>query len=87
MFDYLAGRLRQLRITQDELGYELNLCSTAVSHRMTGRTEWSLNEMYKVLELCRAEPAELHIYFPPETVKKGCSKKKNNGRRDNRVSA
>ena len=70
MFDYLAGRLRQLRITQDELGYELNLCSTAVSHRMTGRTEWSLDEMYKVLDLCRAEPAEMHIYFPRSTAKK-----------------
>lgn len=70
MFDYLAGRLRQLRITQDELGYELELCSTAVSHRMTGRTEWSLDEMYKVLDLCRAEPAEMHIYFPRSTAKK-----------------
>ena len=87
MFDYLAGRLRQLRITQDELGYELELCSTAVSHRMTGRTEWSLNEMYKVLELCRAEPTELHIYFPPETVKKSRERKKSEGRRGNRASA
>lgn len=87
MFDYLAGRLRQLRITQDELGYELELCSTAVSHRMTGRTEWSLGEMYKVLEICRAAPEELHIYFPNETGKKKRNEKETSGRGGVRASA
>ena len=71
MYDYLAGRLRQLRITQDELGYELGLCNTAVSHRMTGRTAWNIEEMYIVLDVCQAQPEELHIYFPPVAKKKG----------------
>lgn len=66
MYRYLAGRLKQLGILQEDLGYALGLCGTAVSHRMTGRTAWNIDEMYKVLEICRAKPEELHIYFPPK---------------------
>ena len=63
MYRYLAGRLKQLGILQEDLGYALGICGTAVSHRMTGRTAWNIDEMYKV---CRAKPEELHIYFPPK---------------------
>lgn len=67
MYRYLSGRLRQLGLKQSDLGYALGLGATAVSHRMTGRTPWGIDEMYKVLELCQASPEELHIYFPPPT--------------------
>ena len=66
MYRYLAGRLKQLGILQEDLGCALGLCGTAISHRMTGRTAWNVEEMYKVLEICRAQPEELHIYFPPK---------------------
>lgn len=66
MYRYLAGRLRQLGLQQEDLGFALGLCSTAISHRMTGRTAWNIDEMYKVLEVVRAKPEELHIYFPPK---------------------
>ncbi len=64
-YDYLAGRLRQLGIRQSDLGDILGICHQAVSHRFRDRTPWTLDEMYRVLELCRAAPEELHIYFPP----------------------
>lgn len=67
MYRYLSGRLRQLGLKQSDLGYALGIGATAVSHRMTGRTPWGIEEMYKVLELCQAQPEELHIYFPPPT--------------------
>ena len=66
MYSYLAGRLRQLGISQEDLGYVLNLKTGAISHRMTGRTAWNIDEMYKVLDVIRAQPEELHIYFPPK---------------------
>ena len=66
MYKYLAGRLRQLGLLQEDLGLALGLCSTAISHRMTGRTPWNSDEMYTVLEVVRAKPEELHIYFPPK---------------------
>lgn len=70
MYNYLSGRLRQLGIKQSDLGYALGLCDTAVSHRMTGRTPWTVDEMYQVLTICRAQPEELHIYFPPPPPRK-----------------
>ena len=66
MYRYLSGRLRQLGIRQSDLGHVLGLCETAVSHRMTGRTQWGIDEMYTVLKICQAKPEELHIYFPPQ---------------------
>lgn len=60
----LAGRLRELGISQSDLGYALKLSHTAISHRFCRRTPWSLDEMYKVLDICQAPPEELHIYFP-----------------------
>lgn len=64
MYDYLAGRLRQLGIRQSDLTGPLGLNKGSISHRFTGRTQWSVDEMYKLLDICRADPSELHIYFP-----------------------
>lgn len=77
MFRYLKGRLRQLGITHPDLGKELGMSAGAISHRMTCRTDWTISEMYKVLDICRATPEELHIYFPRdgryvEPVQNGC---------------
>ena len=66
MYKYLEARLHQLGMTQSDLGDALGRCSTAISHRMTGRTAWNIEEMYKVLEICQAQPKELHIFFPPK---------------------
>ena len=64
MYLFLAGRLKQLGVRQAELGDMLGLCSASISHRFTGRTPWSLDEMYKIMEICQAPPEQLHIYFP-----------------------
>lgn len=64
MYRFLAGRLRQLGMRQSDLGKELGIKAPAVSQRFTGRTPWSIDEMYKCLDICRAKPEEMHIYFP-----------------------
>lgn len=61
---YLAGRLRQLDLTQSDVAEALGLRQAAVSHRFTGRTPWSITEMYVILDLCHASPEELYLYFP-----------------------
>jgi len=66
IYRFLDGRLRQLGMNQSDLGYALKLSHTAISNRMIGKTPWDINEMYQVLEICRAQPEELHIYFPPK---------------------
>lgn len=65
MYKYLAGRLRQLGITQGDLAKRWGVTQATISHRFCGRIPWSIDEMYDLLNLCRAKPEELHVYFPP----------------------
>ena len=64
LYAYLAGRLRQLGIARRDFAYAMGLSEQAISHRFTGRTPWHLDEMYRALDICRAQPEELHLYFP-----------------------
>lgn len=64
MYRYLAGRLHQLGIRQLDLARVLGMSPASVSHRFCGRVPWSIEEMYQLLDICRAQPEELHIYFP-----------------------
>ena len=66
MYRYLSGRLKQLGITQGDLARRWNLCQGSICHRFTGRIPWTIDEMYDLLSICRAQPEELHIYFPPK---------------------
>lgn len=64
LYGRLAARLRELGLSQKDLAYALHLSPTAISLRMNGQILWDIKEMYATLELCRAKPEELHIYFP-----------------------
>lgn len=64
LYAHLRGRLRQLKFTQTDLAQVLGLQQSAVSKRFNGCTQWTSKEMYHVLDLCRAQPEELHLYFP-----------------------
>lgn len=64
MYNYLAGRLKQLGIRQQDLEGVLGMRKSSVSHRFTGRVPWSIDEMYTLMDLCRADYSELHLYFP-----------------------
>lgn len=64
-YRFLSGRLKQLGIRQSDLADVLGLNGASVSHRMCGRSPWTLDEAYLVLDLCKAEPSEFHLYFPP----------------------
>ena len=63
-YDYLAGRLRQLKLQQRDLAEKLAMSESSLSHRMTGQVAWRIDEMYSVLRIIKASPAELPIYFP-----------------------
>lgn len=73
MYEYLAGRLKQLGIRQQDLAGPLGMNVSSVSHRFTGRTPWSVDEMYKLMDICRADPSELHIYFPRPSQRRRAS--------------
>lgn len=63
-YDFLAGRLRQLKMQQRDLARALAMSETSLSHRMTGQVSWRVDEMYDVLRIIGAAPAELPLYFP-----------------------
>lgn len=65
MYRYLSGRLRQLGIRQQDLANRWGVSQATISHRFSGRVPWTIDEMYDLLSMCRAEPEELHVYFPP----------------------
>lgn len=72
-FCHLACRLRELGLNQTDLAYAMGLSHTAISNRMIGKTPWNVIEMYRVLEVCRAQPEELHLYFPAPQKKRGAA--------------
>lgn len=41
---------------------------TYVSHRMSGKEPWALDECYQILDLLHIPYDQLHIYFPPGGV-------------------
>ena len=63
-FRYLRGRLQQLGIAQKDLERALGLKASAISHRFTGAVPWGIDEMYCLMDVCRADYSELHRYFP-----------------------
>ena len=63
-YDFLAGRLRQLKMQQRDLARALATSETSLSHRMTGQVPWRVDEMYSVLRIIKASPGELPLYFP-----------------------
>ena len=63
-YDFLAGRLRQLKMQQRDLARALAMSETSLSHRMTGQVPWRVDEMYSVLRIIKASPDALPLYFP-----------------------
>ena len=63
-YDFLAGRLRQLKMQQRDLARAPAMSETSLSHRMTGQVPWRVDVMYSVLRIIKASPDELPLYFP-----------------------
>lgn len=63
------ARLRGLMMSHDETQIDvarvLKLGVTSVSHRMTGREPWKIDEMYALMDRYHQPHDELHLVFPP----------------------
>ena len=64
MYKHLSGRLKQLGIKQSDLAKRWSVSQAAISHRFCGKTPWTIDEMYDLMDLCGAPYEELHLYFP-----------------------
>ncbi|MEY8381944.1 hypothetical protein AALG83_02080 [Christensenellaceae bacterium 44-20] len=63
-YPYLKERLSQLDIQRRDLGKHLERSDGYITSRMQGKGDWTITEMYKIMELI-GEPEEyLHLVFP-----------------------
>ena len=67
-FELLRRALAGYGIHHSDLAIELGKCSTEISHRMTAKKPWTLEDMYKILELINVDPSQMHRYFPRKGV-------------------
>lgn len=64
----LRGALVAADITERQLAQKLLRGMTYVSHRMSGKEPWALDECYKILDIIHAPHEQLHLFFPPGGV-------------------
>ena len=60
----LRARMAEMDVRGEDLARVLLLSEQSISHRMTGRTSWALDEAYKVLDYLSVPHGEIGRYFP-----------------------
>ena len=64
-FDYskLRGRIKEIFGTQDNFADALNIGRVSLSQRLTGKLEFTQEEMMKSCELLKFDSSEIPSYF------------------------
>lgn len=60
----LRGKMREKGINGDYLARKLDTTPQSVSHRMTGKSPWRMDEMYNILSMLGEPDSKLSEYFP-----------------------
>ena len=60
----LRGKMREKGINGNYLARKLDTTPQSVSHRMTGKTPWRMDEMYYILSMLGEPDSKLPEYFP-----------------------
>ena len=60
----LRGKMREKGINGYYLARKLDMTPQSVSHRMTGKTPWRMDEMYNILSMLGEPDSKLSEYFP-----------------------
>jgi len=74
MYRKIRVRLLELGMEHRYLAKKLGMCPASLSGRMTGRFAWTIDDMYKVMDIMRVPYEELHEYFPKGGVDQNVSK-------------
>lgn len=51
-----------------DLAGKLGVSDSTISAKLCGRTPWTVDEMYYIMDLFHIPYAELHIYFPKNGI-------------------
>lgn len=64
-FDYskLRGRIREEGLTQEEFAKKIGISPTSLSHRLTGKLEFSQNEIIKTMDVLSINKDVMDEYF------------------------
>ena len=60
----LRGKMREKGIKGNYLARKMGTTPQSVSHRMTGKSPWRMDEMYNVLSMLGEPDSKLSEYFP-----------------------
>ena len=60
----LRGKMREKGIKGYYLARKMGMTPQSVSHRMTGKTPWQMDEMYYILSMLGEPDSKLSEYFP-----------------------
>lgn len=52
---YIREEMRTKKISQKELAYELNIPQSGISDRLSGKTDWSLWEIFNVFDILKID--------------------------------
>ncbi len=65
-YSKLRGRMAEMDIPNYALANFLNVSTAYVSSRMTNRYSWTIEEVYKIMDLLMIPQEELFEYFPKD---------------------
>ena len=68
MYGKLRGKMREKGINGNYLARKLDTTPQSVSHRMTGKAPWRVDEMYNILSMLGEPDSKLSEYFPRNGV-------------------
>lgn len=66
LYGKLRGLMREYGDTQDDVARALLLARVSVSHRMCGKLDWKLGEMYALMDRYHVPHDRLHEVFPKD---------------------
>lgn len=67
-YEALKRELKIKDIDQKYLADKLGRCPAYVSSRLLGKAPWTMEEMYKIMELINRPAEELYIIFPKDGI-------------------
>lgn len=64
----LRGKMREKGIKGYYLARKMGTTPQSISHRMTGKATWRMDEMYNILSILGEPDSKLSEYFPRDGV-------------------
>lgn len=63
-YDKLVTALREAGYTCQDAAKELLITYQTFSEKVCGKSSWTLDEIYKLLDMIGCSPEAMHHYFP-----------------------